>query len=176
MGRIVKAASLLPSSRSGHKDASVPAESDRDASLAEVTAILVSAHAAAESERKAAKELALPLARKMAERIIGRAVELDPSILGEIVGQALAASHMREGCMVLRVHPEDLPAVDQSRPRWSQKLATTTSVRVVSDPSVERYGCVVETPVGRLDGRLQTQLDALERALRGTGLGRATKE
>jgi len=43
----------------------------------------------------------------------------------------------------------------------------------VADASVGRNGCVVETPVGRLDARLQTQLDALERALRGTGFGRA---
>jgi len=176
MGRIVKAACLLPSSRSDQKDASAPAASGREVALAEVTEILVSAHASAEAERAAAKDLALPLARKMAEKIIGRAVDLDPSILGEIVGQAMAACQVREGCVVLRVHPEDLPAVDQSRPRWSLKLATTTSVRVVSDPSVGRHGCVVETPVGRLDGRLQTQLDALERALRGAGLGRATKE
>jgi flagellar biosynthesis/type III secretory pathway protein FliH len=40
-------------------------------------------------------------------------------------------------------------------------------VRVVDDPAIGRHGCVVETAVGRLDARLQTQLDALERALRG---------
>ena len=175
MGRIVKAASLLPSSSSARENpaAGAPAAVDREGALAEVTELLVAARAAAEAERAAAKDGALLLARKMAEKIVGRAVELDLSVMGEIAGQALAASRARGGSVVLRVHPDDLAAVEQTRPNWSQRLASAADVRVVADDSVGRHGCVVETPVGRLDARLQTQLDALERALRGAGLGRA---
>jgi flagellar assembly protein FliH len=174
MGRIVKAASLLPSSESAHgrAAASAPAVVDREAALAEVTALLVAAHGAAEEARAAAKDVALVLARKMAEKIVGRAVDLDPSILGEIVGQALTASRARGGAVVLRVHPDDLGAIEQTRAQWLRRIAATASVRLVADASVGRAGCVVETPVGRLDARLQTQLDALERSLRGAGLGR----
>jgi flagellar biosynthesis/type III secretory pathway protein FliH len=75
--------------------------------------------------------------------------------------------------VVLRVHPDDIAAVEQTRPNWSQRIAAAAEVHLVADDSVGRNGCVVETPAGRLDARLQTQLDALERALRGTGLGRA---
>jgi len=175
MGRIVKAASLVPSSGSARQAATAgsAARVDPNASLAEVTALLVSARASADEERAAAKDAALVLARKIAERIVGRAVELEPSVMGEIAGQALAASQARGGSVVLRVHPDDLLAVEHARPQWLQRLSATTSVRVVADASVGRNGCVVETPVGRLDARLQTQLDALERALRGTGFGRA---
>lgn len=174
MGRIVKAASFLPSSGCAHEAAATgePAVMDRESGLAEVTLLLVSARAEAESERVAAKDAALVLARKMAEKIVGRAVELDPSVMGEIAGQALAACRARGGTVVLRVHPDDLAAVEQTRPNWSRRIASAADVRVVADASVGRDGCVVETPVGRLDARLQTQLDALERALRGTGLGR----
>ena len=163
----------MPSSESVRQtfSAGAPAEVDRESALAEVTELLVSARAATKLERAAAKDVALVLARKMAERIVGRAVELEPSVMGEIVGQALAASQARGGGVVLRVHPEDLAAVDQSRPRWSQRIATAADVRVVADDSVGRHGCVVETVVGRLDARLQTQLDALERALRRAGIG-----
>jgi flagellar biosynthesis/type III secretory pathway protein FliH len=173
MGRIVKAVSLVPSSNSAQENAAVvaPAAVDREAALAEVTALLVSARAAAETERAATKDAALILARKMAEKIVGRAVELDPTIMGEIAGQALAASRSRGGSVVLRVHPEDLAAVEQTRPQWAQRIAAAADVRVVSDDSVDRFGCVVVTPVGRLDARLQIQLDALERALRGSGFG-----
>ena len=175
MGRIVKAARLLPSSESapGSVAAGAPTSVDRESAFAEVTALLVSARVAADAELVAAKDAALVLARKMAEKIVGRAVELDPSVLGEIVGQALEASRVRGGSVVLRVHPDDLSAVEQARPQWSQRLVMAANVRVVADASVGRHGCVVETPVGRLDARLQTQLDALERALRGAGLGRA---
>jgi flagellar biosynthesis/type III secretory pathway protein FliH len=174
MGRIVKADRLLPSSESAQKSASadVPAAADRESALAEVTTLLVSARAAAEAERAAAKDAALVLARKMAEKIIGRAVALDPAVMGEIAGQALAASRVRGGAVVLRVHPDDWAAVERTRPEWLARIAAGANVRVVADESVGRHGCVVETPVGRLDARLETQLDALERALRGSGLGR----
>jgi flagellar biosynthesis/type III secretory pathway protein FliH len=174
MGHILKAACLLPSSKSAHGGASVSAPDlgDREAALAEVTGLLVAARVAAEEERASAKDAALVLARKMAEKIVGRAVELDPSILGEIVGQALAASRARVGAVVLRVHPDDLVAIEQTRAQWLRSIASTASVRVVADASVGRDGCVVETAVGRLDARLQTQLDALERAVRGAGIGR----
>jgi flagellar biosynthesis/type III secretory pathway protein FliH len=173
MGRIVKAASLLPSPESaGEKAASAPASVDREAALAEVTNLLVCARAAAASERAAAKDAALVLARKMAEKIVGRAVDLEPAIMGEIAGQALAACRARAGSVVLRVHPEDLAAIEQTRAQWLKRIADDTDVRLLADDSVGRYGCVVETPVGRLDARLQTQLDALDRALRGTSLGR----
>jgi type III secretion protein L len=166
MGRIVKAASPVPSSESARQSSSAcaPAAVDRESVLAEVTELLVFAHAAA-------KDVALILACKMAEKIIGRAVELEPSVMGEIVGQALAASQARGGGVVLRVHSEDLAAVEQSRPGWSQRIAAVANVRVVADDAVGRHGCVVETAVGRLDARLQTQLDALERALRRAGIG-----
>jgi len=174
MGRIVKAASLLPSSKSARAQvaASAPAVVDREAALAEVTELLVAARVAAEEERAAAKDAALVLARKMAEKIVGRAVDLDPSVMGEIAGQALAASRARGGAVVLRVHPDDLAAIEQSRAQWLRRIASAASVRVVADASVGRDGCVVETPVGRLDARLQNQLDALERAVRSAGLGR----
>jgi flagellar biosynthesis/type III secretory pathway protein FliH len=177
MGRIVKAESLLPSPGSVQESAgaggTAAPDPDCERAAAEVTRLLVSARVTAEAERAAAKDAALVLARKMAERIVGRAVALDPSILGEIAGQALAASRARGGSVVLRVHPDDLAAVEQTRPNWSQRVAAAADVSLVADESVGRNGCVVETPVGRLDARLQTQLDALERALRGAGLGRA---
>ena len=175
MGHIVKAASLLPSSGCVHESAGARAAAvvAHDAALAQVTQLLVAARMTAGEELAAAKDAALVLARKMAEKIVGRAVELDPSIMGEIAGQALAASHVRVGAVVLRVHPDDLAAVEHTRAQWLQRIASTAIVRVVADASVGRDGCVVETPVGRLDARLQTQLDALERAVRGSGLGRA---
>jgi flagellar biosynthesis/type III secretory pathway protein FliH len=175
MGRIVKAAGPLPPSASAltRDPVAAPLSIEREGVLAEVTELLISARAMADAERAAAKDAALVLARKMAERIVGRAVELDPSVMGEIAGQALAASRARGGSVVLRVHPDDLAAVEQTRGQWRERLSAAADVRLVGDDSVGHLGCVVETPVGRLDARLQTQLDALERALRGAGLGRA---
>ena len=142
-------------------------EAGKQEGLAQVTALLLAARAQAKCDLDTAKDAAIVLARRMAERIVGRAVELSPELTGAIVAEALAASRAKSGTVVLRAHPEDLAAVERERPRWLARVAAGVDVRVVADSAIGRHGCVVETAVGRLDARLQTQLDALERALRG---------
>jgi flagellar assembly protein FliH len=137
----------------------------REAAHAEVTELLVAARADADAARLRSRDAAVVLARRMAEKIVGRAVTLAPEVMGEIVAQALAASRARAGAVVVRVHPEDLAALEKDRPRWAARLSAAAEVRLAADPSVGRHGCVVETPVGRLDARLGAQLDALERAI-----------
>jgi flagellar assembly protein FliH len=161
MGHIVKADALVAPASS---KAAEPRPTS-DAVAAEVTEMLVAARREAEAERLAAKDAALVLARKMAEKIVGRAVELDASVMSDIAAQALSSCRPRSGPIVLRVHPDDLAAVEGGRARWPRD-ASALGVQVATDPTVGRAGCVIDTPVGRLDGRLATQLDALERVLR----------
>jgi flagellar biosynthesis/type III secretory pathway protein FliH len=132
-----------------------------------VTEVLLAARAAADAERAAAKDVAVLLARKMAEKIVGHAVRVDPTVMTDIASQALLASRARGASVVLRVHPEDLAALEQSGPRLLDGEGAPSAVRMVADPSVGRCGCVVETPAGRVDARLATQLDILERVLGG---------
>jgi type III secretion protein L len=141
-------------------------EAGKQEGMAEVSALLRAARAHAERDMAGCKDAAIIMARRMAERIVGRAVELSPELMGEIIAEALAGSRARAGKLVLRVHPEDLAVVEQQRPQWVGRVAAAVDVRVVPDPAVGRTGCVVETTTVRLDARLATQLDALERALR----------
>ena len=142
-------------------------EAGKQEGVDEVSALLLATRLRARRDLDSAKDTAIVLARRMAQRIVGRAVEISPELMGEIVAEALHASRARIGPLVLRAHPEDLATVERERPRWLAHVAAGVDVRVVADPAVGRYGCVVETVVGRLDARLDTQLDALERALRG---------
>jgi len=164
MGHIVKAKQAADSMIAANERAKAR---DMDQVAAEVTELLLAARAAANAERTAAQGAARLLARKMAEKIVGRAVDLDPEVMADIASQALAASRARGSSVVLRVHPEDLAAVEKARPQWLRREGAPAEVRLVADESVGRYGCVVETPVGRLDARLATQLDLLERVLGG---------
>jgi flagellar biosynthesis/type III secretory pathway protein FliH len=141
-------------------------DAGREAGLATVTELLVAARADAEQVRAQARDAALVLARRMAEKIVGHAVDVAPAVMGDLVAQALVASRARAGAVIVRVHPQDLAAVEASRARWGTAAVV---VRLAADVGVGRYGCVVETPVGRVDARLEAQLEALERALRARG-------
>jgi flagellar assembly protein FliH len=154
-------------------------DSDRKAVVAappitdDVAGLLAAARAEANRERAAAKDAAIVLARKMAEKIVGHAVAVDAAVLRDIAARALAAVKPGKEAVLLRVHPDDLARLAAERAAWLTELGVQAEVKLVADPAVGRSGCVVETAVGRLDARLDTQLDALERALRKTGLGRA---
>lgn len=164
MGRIIKAEAGGAPALPPPVETEVAAERE----AAQVSELLVAARAAAEAERFAVRDAAVVLARKMAERIVGHVVEMDASVMGDIAAQALLASRPSRGPIVFHVHPQDHAAVEASRSRWPSDIAAL-NVHIMSDPSVGRAGCMVDTPVGRLDGRLATQLDALERALLSAG-------
>ena len=139
----------------------------REEALANFTELLVRAAQEAEDIRLVTRDAAIPLARRMAERIVGRALELHPSLIADIAGQALAASRARSGAVVLRVHPSDLLILESERPRLMERLPAAADLKLLADEKIARGGCVVETPIARLDAQLGQQLDALEKALHG---------
>jgi len=131
---------------------------------AEILELQLAARSEAERVRAEALPGAQALAARMAQKIVGRAVELDPRAMAEIAAQALAAARARSGLVVLRVHPDDRATIEAQRPQLMARLAQAIELRVVADAMVSRYGCIVDSPAGRLDARLETQLAALERA------------
>lgn len=146
-------------------------EAGRAAGLAEMAVWIAAARADEERRLEAARPLALTLAIKMAERIIGRAVAVAPELMADIVGEALAACRSRAGAVTVRVHSDDLPAVAARQGELAAKAPGASSIALVADDNVGRHGCVIETAQGRVDARLDSQLAALERALAGGGLG-----
>lgn len=137
----------------------------RQEGLASVTELLARARADADAQRVAAQDSAVALARRMAEKIVGQVVTLAPSFLSDMVARALAETRARSGTVVVRLHPQDMDVVSRDRSKLLERVAKGVEVRLLADPGIDRNGCVIDTPVGRMDARLSTQLDALERAL-----------
>lgn len=94
------------------------------------------------------------LALAAAERIVGRALDLDPSVAASAVQAALAHA------------PQTQAVTVEVNPRDAEAARTLGGVRVVENPSIARGGCLVKTEIGTVDATLQTQLDRLKQALR----------
>jgi type III secretion protein L len=137
----------------------------RAEAAAEMAALLADARAQAARLREASTPTAIALALKMAEKIVGRAVTLAPELMAEIAGAALEACRPGGDRVRLLVHPDDAAAVTASRNALAARAPGAAALEIVADETVGRHGCVVETAVGRVDARLETQLAALERAL-----------
>jgi flagellar biosynthesis/type III secretory pathway protein FliH len=139
--------------------------------LAEAVVTLAAARTEAARLADLSKVAAIALATKMAEKIVGRAVALAPEVMAEIVGEALAVCRPAAGLVRLRLHPEDLAAVETRRATLIARAPVAAALELLADDTVGRHGCVIETPHGRVDARLESQLAALERALTAGGRG-----
>lgn len=137
----------------------------RAEAAAEMAALVADARAHVSALSAAATPTAIALATKMAEQIVGHAVAVAPDVMAEIVGVALDACRPRGDWVRVRVHPDDAAAVAARRDVLVTRAPKAAALEIVADESVARHGCIIETAVGRVDARLETQLAALERAL-----------
>jgi type III secretion protein L len=107
----------------------------------------------------------LEMAFRLARRIVGRAIEIDPGLTRQMVSEVLRhARGKRE--IVISVAPADLAELESGARQFSEQV-DGVAVHFEADASLERGSCVIQTESGRIDGRIQSQLETLQRALVG---------
>ncbi len=138
----------------------------RERGLAAVSELLVGARAAAARARAGAEAELRVLAVRIAGKILGRELSADAGAVVDVAAEALRhAGEPRE--LVIRCAAEDVEALERGKPRLLERCRAAQAVRFVADERVGRGGCIVESELGVVDARLATQLEAIERALRG---------
>lgn len=110
-----------------------------------------------------AREQLTALGVRIAEKILGEQLSLEPQRVSSIVAQVLRNARSG-GPLTVRCHPEDLELLDRSSARL-ETSAESAGLRLQPDPEVARGGCIVETDRGQLDGRLRAQLATIATAL-----------
>ena len=122
--------------------------------------------AAVELERRAV-ELGLALAQK----VIGGALAVEPEKVVEAVTGALRGIVERERVIVL-VNPEDLEIVSEAMDGLRASLGGIDHCVVEAERRVGRGGCIVRTPVGDIDARVETKLERAAEVV-ASALGRS---
>jgi flagellar assembly protein FliH len=89
-------------------------------------------------------------------------VDMIEASLRETLGSAL-------GTPVVRVllHPEDLALLESAGTTGMRSICAGRGIRLESDPSVDRGGCLVETEAGTVDGRRSSRVASFRQALEG---------
>lgn len=139
----------------------------RERGLAAVTELLVSARVRAARSQKDLESSLRTLAVRIAEKIIDRQLSLQPEVIVDIVAAALRQAGSPTE-IVVRIHPDDLQALERGRPRLIERAGRSQILTLRADGSIGRGGCALETELGTVDARLPVQLAAIERALRDT--------
>lgn len=137
-----------------------------EAGQARAAEIIARAAAERDAALASAERDVVELALGVAAKILGREVERGAAV--DIVAQALSAVRRARRVRV-RISPLDAESVRAREPELAARLAQGAGLDLCEDPSIARGGCLVETENGVVDARLETQLEALRRALLGGG-------
>ena len=113
-------------------------------------------------------EQAVTLALAMARKVIG--IELrDPASFRAAILRSLAQA-APGGTVRMSLNPEDLRLLEKLRVEDRAGGARLPEDLVLNpDPSVGRGGCIIESPGGSVDARIESQLALIETALRVDG-------
>lgn len=138
-------------------------ESGREESVQELLENILAAREERSQALHAVEQEVLKLAVKVAGKIIGREIERDETVRGEIVLTALRQARQQE-MLTVRVNAADLPLVEKMRERIDQ-FGRARYLDFVADQAIGTGGCLIESASGTIDARLETQLRVLENAL-----------
>jgi len=111
---------------------------------------------------------ALKASMQMARRFIETELERHPEVIVDIVRQALlSVRHQRE--VFVRVNPDHVGILEDRKREIVDVLGRAKDIDIREDPDLEPGGCVIETEIGAIDARLETQFEVLGRALTSGG-------
>ena len=106
----------------------------------------------------------VPVAVKLAEKVVRRVPSIDPTVVVDQVAEAI--DYVARPCDVtVRIHPDDQPLVAEAMPMLVEQFANIEHVNLTTDETITRGGCTVSFGQGRIDATLDTQLDRIAEAM-----------
>lgn len=124
----------------------------------------------AEDLTKIWEEAMLRLSVRVAEKIIGEQLKLHPDTIVDIVNEVLQGVRFGKH-LTIQVNEADAQEVRSRVNRLKDSLGVNNEIEIVASASVPRGGCVIESELGIVDARLETQLKCLEDVLVRGGSG-----
>ncbi len=131
--------------------------------LSQVTEKLVRLEAMREKFYREAEGEVIKLVMATAEKVIGKIVEEKPEVIRDVVRQALERSLGDR--ITVRVNPEDHKTIIGGNFEFRDVLDRTKRLHFKEDETVAKGGCIVETEVGTIDAQIETQMEAIKKAL-----------
>jgi flagellar assembly protein FliH len=106
----------------------------------------------------------LELVFSIAQKIIHKKIEEDDKIIKEAVIEAMH-SVTEKSQIVIKVNPEDYDTIENMKPEFFRTSKDLKSIVVTPDLSVNRGGCLLETPYGDIDASVEARLDKIHQSL-----------
>lgn len=114
----------------------------------------------------AAERQMIELVVCIAKKVLAYEVEENPLVILPIVKAALAKVKDQDE-FTIRVHPEDYEVLLQAKRDLQMMVGREQGITINADRTLDKGGCVIDTPYGSVDARLDTQLENVKKALQG---------
>lgn len=138
-------------------------EAGRWEGQARAAAVLAQAALARDRILREAEREVVTLALAVARKVLGRELAGGRDAVVDLAAAAIAEARARRE-VLLRVSPADGAAIRAAGGRLGAALSLAP-LEVREDPSIEPGGAVVDTEAGRIDARVETQLEVIRRAV-----------
>lgn len=158
----------LNASREGYEEGRT--EGRRQAYEEETAAVMqareVLEKAFAEKDRiiAEAEPFMVELSMEVAQKVIGLEVEQKPDYVLEIAKKVLRRSRVH-GNVTICVNHQYFELVQESRAQLLALLDGQAELSIYPDYTVQDGGCVIRTPLGSVDARIDTQLTEIKQVL-----------
>lgn len=129
----------------------------------EFTATIAAAYEMRETALLEVEQDVLKLSIRLAEKIIGREIKSDKQTIADTVATAMRNVRQQER-LIIRVNPLDFLHIQEFKNTLSHS-GRAQFLDIEPDPKITSGGCIIESEVGTVDARLETQLKILERTL-----------
>ncbi len=106
----------------------------------------------------------IPLAVSIAERLVCRQLEIDPTILLQWLQDSVRLVQGTQKIQ-LRMHPADIQVLGPALTQVLDDLRRRMEIELVSDESMARHGLIFQSSEMLIDQQLRTQLDRLREEL-----------
>lgn len=108
----------------------------------------------------------LELSVDIAQKIIKKELQQDPTIILENISEILKGLSKEESKITLRVNPAQVSLLKSEIPNVLNNIGLEAKVMIVPDETVMEGGCMVTTTNGVIDATIETQLAVISEALK----------
>ena len=146
----------------GHAEGLAQARAEYAAQLDAFAGLIGSFRAALDQTIDGVSDIGIEIVGEAVAKIVGEAV-IDRDVVISVMRQVIRKTKERTK-LVVRVSPSDRSLLEGYEAAMVDGLSVA-SVDIVADDRVRTGGCLLETPAGNLDGRLEVQLERLREAM-----------
>jgi flagellar assembly protein FliH len=99
----------------------------------------------------------LQLCLAMAEAVIAVEVKTNPAVILKTLADATAVLPLQTEHILIKLHPDDIAVVEQ---HFTTEQLAERHWQLRSEPSIERGGCLLETPLSSMDRTIKHRLQS----------------